>query len=648
VYEVVYTSHKEARMRNWIVSATDLTWRSGYASVTSKGMTTPPGSLELAAEFPPASAARWQDLVRGVLAKSGYSADQLADAPENLLATTSYDGITIAPLYTAADRTGFTGLPGVAPFVRGARPEGSVSTGWDVRTRHGGLDAAQVNKAILTDLENGVCSIWLTVDQDTDLARTLEGVLLDLAPIVLDTDSEAAAEALLALHVDRGIPDSAVIGNLGFDPIGHAARTGTPADLPAKAAVAARYAGRFPRLRTMVVDALPYHEAGGSDAQELGASIATAVAYLRALTDAGLSVEAAARQLEFRYALTADQFAGMAKLRAARRLWARVGEVLGIVTPQRQHAVTSSVMLTRRDPWVNMLRGTIACFAAGVGGADAVTVVPFDGAVGADTGFSRRVARNTQAILLDESHVAGVIDPAGGSWYLESRTEELARCAWAVFTELERAGGIEVELAAGALADRLAATWARRVANIATRAEPITGVSEFPNLTEKPLDRAPLPTAPGGGLPVHRYAEDYEALRAKSDAILAETGSRPTVFLATMGSIAAHAARSGFAANLLQAGGLDTPSAGATKDNDAIIAAYRASGAKIACVCGTDRAYREQAEPLAAALTSAGATRVLLAGPRDDAYPSVEEFLYRGCDALAVLHGVWAVLEGNS
>lgn len=583
--------------------------------------------------------------MRGVLAKSGYSADQLADAPERLLATATYDGIDIAPLYTAPDQAARTGLPGVAPFVRGSRPDGNVSTGWDVRTRHTGSDPAEVNKAILTDLENGVTSIWLTVAPEA-LPAALDGVLLDLAPIVLD-GTEAAADALVALYEQRGIPDSAVIGNLGFDPLGQAARTSVAADVVAAAARAARYAQRFPRLRTMVVDASPYHEAGGSDAQELGASIATGVAYLRALTEAGLSIEAAARQLEFRYALTADQFAGIAKLRAARRLWARVGEVVGVAAAQRQHAVSSAVMLTRRDPWVNMLRGTIACFAAGVGGADAITVAPFDAAVGADTAFSRRIARNTQSILLEESHVAGVIDPAGGSWYLESRTEELAQRAWDVFTELERGGGIEAELASGAFAQRLARTWEKRAANLATRTDPITGVSEFPNLTEKPLDRAARPQPVGGGLPVHRYAADYEALRDRSDAILAETGARPTVFLATIGSIAAHTARAGFAGNLLQAGGIETPSAGATKDIDEIIAAYQASGATIACICGTDRAYGEQAESLATALKAAGAAKVLLAGARSDAYPSVDEFLYRGCDALALLHGVWDVLEGS-
>jgi len=628
-------------------------------------MTMPPGNLQLAAEFPAASEQQWQELVRGVLAKAGYSDEQLADAPARLLATTSYDGITIAPLYTAADRpAAATGLPGVSPFVRGARPEGGVSAGWDVRARHAATVAAEVNKAVLADLENGVSSLWLVLGADAlpvdELPAALADVLLDLAPVTLDAgqDAQPAAGALLALHAERGIPDSAVIGNLGFDPIGLAARTGSSAnslaaELSTTAHLAARYADRYPLLRTVVVDAVPYHDAGGSDAEELGASIATGVAYLRALTDAGLSVEAAARQLEFRYAITADQFAGIAKLRAARRLWARVGEVVGIgkAAGQRQHAVSSAVMMTRRDPWMNMLRGTIACFAAGVGGADAVTVAPFDEAVGADIAFSRRIARNTQSVLLEESHLSGVIDPAGGSWYLESRTEQLAERAWAVFTDIERAGGIAADLVSGRLAERLAATWAARIANIASRVDPITGVSEFPNLAEEPLDRTPRPArGSAAGLPVRRYAAEFEELRDRSDAVLAETGSRPVVFLATVGPVAAHTARAGFAGNLLQAGGFDTPTAGATADVDAAVAAYRDSDAAVVCICGSDRSYAEQAQPLAAALKEAGARRVLLAGSKDTTYAQagVDEFLYRGCDALLVLRGVWRVLEETS
>jgi methylmalonyl-CoA mutase len=395
------------------------------------------------------------------------------------------------------------------------------------------------------------------------------------------------------------------------------------------------------------VDALPYHEAGGSDADELGCALATGVAYLRALTDAGLDVDTAAGQLEFRYAVSADQFLGIAKLRAARRLWTRVTEVCGVAPAaraQRQHAVTAPAMMTRRDPWVNLLRTTVACFSAGVGGADAVTVAPFDSAIGRPNDFARRIARNTQSILLEESRLAGVIDPAGGSWYVESLTEELARRAWTVFTDLERAGGIVPALASGDLADRLARTRAARAANVATRTDAITGVSEFPNLAERPVDRPSVAVATGG-LPRVRYAEDFERFRDRSDAVLADKGHRPTVFLATLGPVAAHTGRAGFAANLLQAGGIETPTAGPTDGDDAVVAAFKTSGATIACLCGTDKAYAAQVPTLAGALKAAGAVTVLLAGPPNDEYSAVDTFLYRGCDALDVLRTTWAKLE---
>ncbi|HKN95618.1 MAG TPA: methylmalonyl-CoA mutase family protein, partial [Pseudonocardiaceae bacterium] len=371
---------------------------------------------------------------------------------------------------------------------------------------------------------------------------------------------------------------------------------------------------------------------------ELGCSLAAAVAYLRALTDAGMDVDAAAGQLEFRYAIGADQFLGIAKLRAGRRLWARVTEVCGVrpdARAQRQHAVTAPAMLTRRDPWVNMLRTTVACFAAGVGGADAVTVAPFDSAIGRSNDFARRIARNTQSILLEESRLAGVIDPAGGSWYVETLTDQLAQCAWSVFTDLERAGGIVAALESGALADRLAQTRRVREANIATRADAITGVSEYPNLAEPDVPRAPAVPEPTGGLPVFRYAEPYESLRDRSDDMLAATGRRPVVFLATLGPVAAHTARASFAANLLQAGGIETPS-GPVDD-------FAASGARVACVCGTDRAYAEHATETVDALRAAGAVRVLLAGAEGTG--GADDYVHRGCDAIAVLHRIFRTLE---
>ncbi|WP_431879150.1 methylmalonyl-CoA mutase family protein [Amycolatopsis sacchari] len=599
--------------------------------------TTEPDDLALAAEFPAPERAAWQRLVAGVLRKSGALPEEFDGPPESLLTTRTYDGIEIQPLYTADDEAAPAGFPGLPPFVRGARPEG---TGWDVRVLHANADPAAANRAILADLENGATSLWLRVGGDSlapaALGEALHGVHLDLAPVVLEPgeEYEAAANALLAEFGE--IPDSEVVGTLGADPVTLRARTGEAQDLAPAAQLTARLAAKHPKLRTLVADGLPYHEAGGSDAQELGAVIAAGVAYLRVLTDAGLSVDDAAARLEFRFAATADQFLTIAKLRAARRLWARVTEVSGGTGHgMKQHAVTSTAMLTQRDPWVNMLRTTVACFAAGVGGADAVTVLPFDAAIGQPDAFSRRIARNTQSILLEESKLAGVIDPAGGSWYVENLTDALANAAWREFTEIERQGGIEAALASGFVRDRLAETWEKRAKRLATRQDPITGVSEFPFLAEQPVERAPLPAVvPGGGLPKHRYAEPFERLRDRSDAHLAEHGERPKVFLATLGPLASHTARAMFASNLFQAGGIEPVNPGAVDDP---VAAFRESGAAMACLCGSDKAYAEQANDVAAGLREAGAKAVLLAGKPSESYRGITGFAYTGCDALAVL-----------
>jgi methylmalonyl-CoA mutase len=597
------------------------------------GPESPPiSSLALAADFPAPTREQWQDLVAAVLRKSGRLPEDFAGAPESKLITRTYDGIDVQPLYTAEDVSDEIGYPGLAPYVRGARAEGQISTGWDIRARFTGDDARAVNKAILADLEGGVTSIWLVLGAMpvSGLADALHEVYLDLAHVVLDAGAEFEAAASAFLELFAEIPASKAVATLGADPIGLAARTGTSPDLGPAAALAARVAAKYPKIRTIVADGLPFHEAGGSDAQELGAAVAAGVAYLRALNEAGLDVETAAGQIEFRLAATADQFSTIAKFRAARRLWARVTEVAG-AGPQamRQHAVTSPAMMTRRDPWVNMLRTTVACFGAGVGGADAVTVLPFDAAIGRPDAFSARIARNTHAVLLEESRLAGVADPAGGSWYVEKFTDDLAHAAWAEFTAIEAAGGIEAELASGALASRLAATWEKRSKRLATRRDPLTGVSEFPNLHEKAVTREPDLSTVDGGLPRHRYAEAFEALRDASDAYLAAHGERPKIFLATLGSVAAHNARAGFAANLFAAGGIEPVNPGATDD---LPGAFQASGARIACLCGTDAAYAERAASVAASL---GAETVLLAGKGD--YDGVSGNIYAGCDALEVL-----------
>ncbi|MEV0196181.1 methylmalonyl-CoA mutase subunit beta [Nonomuraea sp. NPDC050691] len=598
--------------------------------------------MDLAAGFPATTRDDWRALALAVLRKAGTE----ADSPEEALSSRTYDGVTLAPLYDADD------LPAAPPFDR-AEHAARAAGGWDVRQRHAVADP----EAVLADLENGVTSLWLVVGDGAipvgELGRVLKDVYLDLAPITLQAGRRTteAAEALLALAAERGTPAR---GNLGAG----------ADDRDTAVRLALRCAAGHPGLRAITVDATPYHDAGGGDADELGCSIALGVSHLRALTDAGLGVEEAFGQLEFRYAATDDQFATIAKLRAARRLWARIAELCGVETgitgvpgiqggvgaagppgAQLQHVVTSSAMMTARDPYVNMLRITVACFAAGVGGADAVTAQPFDACLGRPDAFSRRIARNTQALLLEEAGAGRVADPAGGSWYVERRTADLAERAWEWFQEIEAAGGIGA--AAGLVSARVAATRERRADDVAHRRFPITGVSEYPDPGEKSL-RRPRESGPwlasaahgtGGGLPVVRYAQEYEELRDLADAL----PERPKVFLATIGPVAAHSARAAFAANLFHAGGLATETAGPGADPEQIATAFAVSGTTVACLCSTDRLYAQHAEAVATALRKAGARLVWLAGK--GSYDGVDACLHTGCDALGVLRTTFEALE---
>jgi methylmalonyl-CoA mutase len=499
-----------------------------------------------------------------------------------------------------------------------------------------------------------VTSLWLVIGEGAipvdGLGTVLKEVYLDLAPVALDAGSQTreAAEALFALVAERHVDAGAVSGTLGVDPLGWLAGVDADTDVEAGLALAGELAARclreHPGVRAVTVDATAYQGGGADPAQELGCSLAAGVAYLRALTGAGLSVAEALAQIEFRYAAPADQFTTIAKLRAARGLWARVAKECGVgggtageAAAQRQHAVSSESMLTARDPWSNMLRGTLGCFGAGVGGADSVTVLPFDTAIGLPDAFARRIARNTQSLLIMESHLARVVDPAGGSWYVESLTEALAQRACEVFTGIERDGGLAAVLADGSLAETIGAAWQERERRLATRAEPVTGVSEFPNVAEKLPVRKPVTRpAPNGVLPRVRPAAAFEALRARSDAHAETSGTRPAVFLATLGPAAASTARSGFASNLFQAGGLDTPTGGG--DPTEIAAAFKAARTTVACLCSSDKVYAAEGAAAAKALADAGATQVLLAGPPGAVdVPGIHGNVYAGCDAIEVL-----------
>lgn len=547
----------------------------------------------------------WEAATAAVLRKAGRLTESDPDvAVWAKLTRKTLDDIEITPL----------GLPG-QPAV-GLRP--SRAGAWDIRAIVADPDAKAANENALVDLDGGVTSLWVHAEEGTDLDATLKGVLLDLAPVILDapTATVETAKAFLKLAVEFH-EDT----NLGADPLGALLR-----DLPVAVDEAIDELKQLADLarknsvRAIVVDAIAAHDLGASDAQELGWSIAVGVAYLRWLTDHGLSVHDAAKLIEFRYAATDEQFPTIAKFRAARQLWARVLEVSGVTgAEQRQHAVTSRPMFSKYDPYVNMLRGTVAAFAAGVGGADAVTVLPFDSANGRPDAFGRRIARNVSHLLIDESHVAVVTDPAGGSYAVEQLTADTAAKGWSEFVQIEAEWENGQDFSP--FKARIEAVVAKREGEIAKRKRPITGVSEFPNLGEELPTRAADPLNER----VRRYGASFEELR--------DHPIHEPVFLATMGSVAQHTARATFATNLFAAGGLRVEVAGPTSDVESLIEAN--DGQSVVCLAGTDAAYAEWGAEAAAALRANGARWVIVAGkPREWADDSAA----MGVNALSFLN----------
>lgn len=591
--------------------------------------------------------ARWQENVAGVLAKSTRKAvEDLPADPERLLDTPTYDGFPVRPLYTSLDGLAEPALPGHWPFTRGGDAHRDVLAGWKVTESFpiaSDADVATVNGAILLALTDGTSAVEVRVGADgvpvDQLDRVFEGVFLDLVPVLLDAgaDLAGAADQLLTLVEPFDADQRARLSiDLGADPLtaplsGRAAAA--EADVVGTAAKLTGYEGG---VRAVTVDAAALHNLGASASQELAGALAAGVAYLRLLTESGLSTADALRQLSFRFAADDDQFATIAKLRAARRLWARVAEVVGAPDSGAAtiHAVTSKAMMSQRDPWVNMLRTTLAAFAAGVGGADTVLVETFDAAIdgglpGTAVTFSRRMARNTQLLLLEESHLGRVVDPSGGSWFVEDLTDQLAQQAWAKFQELESLGGFVA--AREHLRTQIAAVADRRADDIAHRRTALTGVNEFPNLAETPL--AQTDSFPG----VVRYAAAFEALRNRSDAYLAKTGKRPQAVLLPVGPLAEHNIRTTFAANLLASGGIEAVNPG-TVAAEGVAAA--AAGQVAAVVCGTDARYADEASDVIKAARAAGVAHVYLAGPEKavaDAADKPDEYLTMKIDAVEAL-----------
>ena len=659
-------------------------------------------TFSLAEEFEPMDRQKWRPLAEAAL--KGKPLDKLVRR---------INGLIIEPLYTHADRSDRSpGLPGAAPFVRGSR---SGRPPWTIQQVYGGEDLDRLNRAIVTDLERGVTAVEIDFDRCRvqrldDLEKLLIDVYDDLAPVGVSSecDGPAAASMLLALWAKRNRDPSKQVGFLNLDPIGAWASGdrsfGVEAGIEALVDVVASTRKNWPQVCSARVDGARYHDAGATEIDEIASIISTGVAYLQAMTNAGMTVQASAEQLVLRVAVDADLFIGIAKIRALRQTWARILSASGAgaaIDGVRIEATTSRAMMTERDPWVNILRGTVAGFAAAVGEACVVHVRPFDEVVGESDELARRVARNSQVILQDESHLHQVMDPAGGAWHVEDLTRQLAEAAWSQFQTIQAMGGIVAALRAGTIQDRVDRAWAERSTDVARRKQAITGVSEFPNLNESRLERtkaSPRPSSaqvnaldwpgpdrtsaavsaalanadrgtlsaswraahpahegdPARPIPRRARAAGFEALRDASDRMLASMGHRPRILLAKLGPLAEHTARVTFAKNFFEAGGIeaiDAPPIEGPEHAGATIEAH--SGVRLAVICGADTRYANEAAPLARALKAAGIEGVYLAGRIQDQQAAlraagIDEFIHLGADVLDVLQRAHAALAKPS
>jgi methylmalonyl-CoA mutase len=605
--------------------------------------------------FDAVSDSEWRALVEKTLKGKPFEKAMLA---------TSYDDIAIHALYTQDNSRQET--------------QANVRNGnWHIDTGHWLPDAGATNTAILDDLERGATSITLKTEaghfpgiKAGDFNTVLNGVFLNLVPINLIPGEafEATVPRYLVFLDSQTVKTSEITGNLGIDPLGVLAKTGrliTPLqDAVAKAvAISKDVKSKYPNLRTINIDTNMYHSAGATEAQELGVMLSTLAYYLRAFEAVGVSPADAVDQIEISLAVDADIYLNIAKFRSARRLIANLLNACGIENKTIPVTAVSSLrMMTVKDPWVNILRATSACFAAGVGGADRISILPHDTLIGYSSRFARRIARNVQIILQEESSLAVVADPAAGAFAFETLTTDISEKSWAYFQELEAQGDIENSLRNNIIQNDIKASWQERMKNIAKRKDAITGVSEFPDIHEKPIDNiVDIPdfiddVADAADtldpLPFHRLSESFEYLRSLSDESLEAKGKRPQIFLANLGAVAAHTARATYAKNFFEAGGIEALSNEGFDEATLLAEAYQNSDSKAAVICGNDASYETLGLDAARALKAAGCEYIYLAGKPLKAdelrAEGVDDFIFMGCNVLATLEDLMTKLNPNA
>lgn len=599
-------------------------------------------------EFAAATYADWRNAAEAALKGADF---------EKSLVKKVIEGFSTQPIYRAEDiSTDGETLPGQYPYRRGTRALGYQETPWEVAQSIAARTPAEFNERALYDLQRGQtalnitlgckCGCGLVLRNAADWSEALKGIAIDEIPLYVNPGSNGLA--VLGMFVNeiksRGLEASQMKGGVLYDPLGRLAAKGklncSMDNAYDQMAEMTRWAAEnAPSVKTIGISGIPYHDSGADAVQEIAIVLSTAVEYLRAMESRGISVDQAAARIRVSVGLGANLFMEIAKLRALRQLWASVIVACGGSKDNAKinlHGRTSAWATSKVDPWVNILRGTTQAFSGVIGGVDSMDVLPFDYAVRPADEFSRRLARNTQLILQGECNLDRVVDPAGGAWFIESMTDKLSRDAWAMFQELETAGGASKVLAAGTIQAKINATVKKRYDLIDQRRQTLVGANRYTNLEEKALEPVELATpadcprdkvelgectrtvccavkaaAAGAGmcelsdaisgdetvtveaLPKRHATERFERLLDKATAYLVKNGKRPAIFFANMGPLRQHKARADFSQDFLRAGGFDAmyPSGFNTPEEAAKAAAASGTGACV--ICSTDDTYPE-------------------------------------------------------
>ncbi len=623
--------------------------------------------VNLPQDFPPPKWEEWKQQVTDTLKGADY---------DKVMKTRTYEGITLEPIYRKEDIAGFgfcESEPGAAPYVRGNDPQKFINEGWKVAQAQVNPDLKALNASLKAELMRGLSMVNLKLKHDDfpggmvlnsvkDIQSVLDGIDLDAAPLFIQMDiDDQDIFPLLSEYLEAlGKPVRDLEGFVGFDPTGEFARKGYLTlpleDLWQKVsdAVIVR-ASRAPKLRCFIIDGTVYETAGASSTQELGFVLSTAIGYIQGMMQTGMDIDTVAPLFAVKLALGSNFFMEIAKIRAFRLLWAEMIKAFGGNTESQKiwiHGKTAGFNKTTYDPYVNMLRTTTESFSAVIGGVDSLETDPFDAMVKADNAFARRIARNQQLILAEESHFAKVVDPAGGCYYIESLTAQIAESAWNFMQELETAGGMIRALKAGKIHDMIAPVAQARIDAVHKRKDVVVGVNMYANQSDEALnlinsfapDYAGKPVSlEKGALPRRRAVMHVEELRARVSA------QAPKIMLLNMGTVADYKARADFSSGFFQMAGFQVLSEQGFSTVEEAVNAALESQAKAFCICSTDAKYEELVAPLCHKLKPA--TMILAGYPADkiDEYKAggIDVFIHIRANAYETLKDLAQKLEVN-